>query len=269
MFGPTRNPWNPALSAGGSSGGSAAALAVGSCWLATGTDLGGSLRNPAGWCGVVGLRTTPGLVAAPFIAKAFEPLPPPAPSAWRLASVGGPMGRGVRDAALLLDAMAAGQASSSCGSSSDGGSGGGSYEAAAVSGAREGAAAGAGGRPLQLRVAFSPDLGGITPVDQEVAQICRAAAAWFSSDDQGQDAGGGSKAASSSGGVVEACPDLTHASRMFHVLRAVGSAVMVRLLDLPGAEKILKPECLWQVRYLHAESIGRSGGGLEGAGVAW
>ena len=63
VFGTTKNPWNLSLSAGGSSGGSGAALASGMAWFATGTDLGGSLRNPASWNGVVGLRPTPGLIA--------------------------------------------------------------------------------------------------------------------------------------------------------------------------------------------------------------
>ena len=58
----TRNPWNLDRSAGGSSGGSAAALASGQVWLATGNDLGGSLRTPAGFNGIVGLRPSPGVV---------------------------------------------------------------------------------------------------------------------------------------------------------------------------------------------------------------
>ena len=62
VFGVTRNPWNPALSAGGSTGGGAVALATGMASLAQGTDLGGSLRIPASFCGIAGLRPTPGLV---------------------------------------------------------------------------------------------------------------------------------------------------------------------------------------------------------------
>ncbi len=69
VFGVTRNPWNPALSAGGSTGGGAAALATGMISLAQGTDLGGSLRIPASFCGVAGLRPTPGLV--PTVPSAY------------------------------------------------------------------------------------------------------------------------------------------------------------------------------------------------------
>ena len=64
VFGATRNPWDLRMSVGGSSGGSAAALASGSVWLATGNDLGGSLRTPAAFNGVVGLRPGPGPGAA-------------------------------------------------------------------------------------------------------------------------------------------------------------------------------------------------------------
>lgn len=94
VFGATRNPWNPALSAGGSTGGGAAALATGMVSLAEGTDLGGSLRIPAAFCGVVGLRPTPGLVPRW-----------PSDTPWSLLDVAGPMARTARDVALMLDAI--------------------------------------------------------------------------------------------------------------------------------------------------------------------
>ena len=95
VHGVTRNPWNTNNSAGGSSGGSASALATGQVWLATGNDLGGSLRTPAGFNGVVGLRPGPGVVPRGKRLQAFDTL-------W----VEGPMGRSVADVALMLDAGA-------------------------------------------------------------------------------------------------------------------------------------------------------------------
>jgi amidase len=95
VFGATRNPWNLALSVGGSTGGGAAALACGMIALAEGTDFGGSLRVPAAFCGVVGLRPTAGLVPR------F-----PVPLPWDVGSVQGPIGRPDEDVALMLDAMA-------------------------------------------------------------------------------------------------------------------------------------------------------------------
>lgn len=95
VFGPTRNPWDLGRSAGGSSGGAAAALAAGLLPIADGSDLGGSLRNPAAFCGVVGFRPTPGRVPS-------WPSADPADS----MAVDGPMGRSVGDVALLLSAMA-------------------------------------------------------------------------------------------------------------------------------------------------------------------
>ena len=65
VFGATRNPWDLSRSAAGSSGGAAVALATGTAWLAHGTDMGGSLRNPASFCGVVGMRPSIGRVAYP------------------------------------------------------------------------------------------------------------------------------------------------------------------------------------------------------------
>src|SRR3970282_42496 len=95
VFGATRNPWNLALSAGGSSGGSAAALATGMCAISQGTDLGGSLRGPAALCGAVGFPAKPGVT----------PLYPEV-LAWDSYSVEGPMARTVADTALLLSVMA-------------------------------------------------------------------------------------------------------------------------------------------------------------------
>jgi len=95
VWGATGNPFDPRLNAGGSSGGSAAALAVDMLPLATGSDTGGSLRIPAALCGIVGLRPSPGLV--PNDAKALG---------WSVISVLGPMGRTVEDTALQLAASA-------------------------------------------------------------------------------------------------------------------------------------------------------------------
>ena len=94
VYGLTRNPWDTTKTAGGSSGGSAAALASGQVFLATGNDLGGSLRTPAAFTGVVGLRPSPGLVAR-------GPRYMPFDSLW----VEGPMARCVEDVAMMLDAM--------------------------------------------------------------------------------------------------------------------------------------------------------------------
>ena len=93
-FGPTLNPWDQARTAGGSSGGSAAAVAAGLCCAAVGTDTGGSIRIPASYCGVVGLKPSYGLVAA----KGVFPL------SWSLDHVG-PMARNCRDAAALLETL--------------------------------------------------------------------------------------------------------------------------------------------------------------------
>ncbi|MCY3926660.1 MAG: amidase [Acidobacteria bacterium] len=95
VFGKTRNPWDPSRTCGGSSGGAAAALASGMLPIADGSDLGGSLRNPASFCGGVGFRPTPGRV----------PRVPPE-QGWDDLAVLGPMGRNVADAALLFSVIA-------------------------------------------------------------------------------------------------------------------------------------------------------------------
>jgi len=150
VFGATRNPWNTALSASGSTGGGAAALAARMAPLAEGTDFGGSLRTPAAFCGVVGLRTTAGLVPR-------YPMTMP----WHDQSVAGPMARSAEDCALLLDAMTGLSAKSplSC--------------AAPWKSARERLAK---ARNLRgLRLAYAPDIAGIG-VDEEIERICRTAA---------------------------------------------------------------------------------------------
>ena len=151
VFGATRNPWDLSRSAAGSSGGAAAALACGAAWLAHGSDMGGSLRNPASFCGIVGMRPSIGRVAHTPAAKIDRNL-----------GVQGPMARNVEDVALLLDAMSGEQPADplSLPVLPD------SFRSAARSGKGP------------KRVAYSPDLG-ITPVDPEVAAITRKAAARF------------------------------------------------------------------------------------------
>ena len=95
VFGATRNPWDLARTCGGSSGGAAVALACGMLPIADGSDLGGSLRNPASFCNVVGLRPSPGRVPNWPAMNAFFPL-----------SVLGPMGRTVQDVALQMQVIA-------------------------------------------------------------------------------------------------------------------------------------------------------------------
>ena len=151
VFGITRNPWDTARSAAGSSGGSAVALATGMAWLATGSDLGGSLRNPASFCSVVGFRPTIGRVPVDPGAVAFD----------RIA-VDGPMARNVGDVAMLFDAMVGRDARDpiSLYDPSE------SFEAAADA------------RTVPTRIAFSKDFG-VTPVDPEVATLCERAAGRF------------------------------------------------------------------------------------------
>ena len=151
VFGATRNPWNVTRSAAGSSGGAAVALATGMAWLAHGTDMGGSLRNPASFCGVVGLRPSIGRVARTPSTKIDRTMP-----------VHGPMARNVEDLALLLDTMA--------------GEHPGDPLSLPVLPASFLAAVRGGAQPK--RVAYSHDLG-ITPVDPEVAIITRKAAERF------------------------------------------------------------------------------------------
>ncbi len=146
VFGTTRNPYDLDRSAGGSSGGAAAALAAGMLPLADGSDMGGSLRNPASFCNVVGLRPSVGRVPTW-----------PSTNGWELTSVGGPMARTVGDVALLLSVLAGPSRRAPLSLESPG---------ATFAPPLHGDLAG-------VRVGLSVDLGGAFPVDDAVADVVR------------------------------------------------------------------------------------------------
>src|SRR3954468_18753041 len=152
VFGTTLNPVDPSRSAGGSSGGAACALRTGMVALADGSDMGGSLRNPASFCGVVGLRPSLGRVPAW-----------PTENFWETTATSGPLARNVGDLALLLAVVAGPDA-------------------------RVPTALGGPGsefldpRPADLaglRVALTTDLGGLLEVDKEVRRVVEEAGATF------------------------------------------------------------------------------------------
>ncbi len=155
VFGKTRNPWNTAKSVAGSSGGSAAAVASGQVWLATGSDLGGSLRTPASFNSVVGLRPSPGRVPRGPAEELFDTM-----------AVNGPMARNALDTALFLDAMSEWHVGDPLSLSPP--------SAPFVDQVRQ-------SKPPR-RVGFSQDLG-IVPVENEVTAICEDAARAFESMD--------------------------------------------------------------------------------------
>jgi amidase len=185
VFGATRNPWNPALTCGGSSGGAAVALATGMGPVAQGSDLGGSLRIPAAFCGVVGFRTTPGLIPVY-----------PRELAWDSLSVTGPMARSVADVALLLSVMA------------------GPDDRAPLSYAVD-------TRPFMTavksasvkgwRIAWTPDLNGLIPVDAGVVKVAEGACKVFRS----------------LGATVErACPDFSEVNEIVLATRGLSMVAM-------------------------------------------
>lgn len=185
VLGTTRNPWDTRMNAAGSSGGAAASLAAGEVWLSSGSDHGGSLRTPAAYCGIVGLRPSPGRVASM--------LTPGASVGFITEGVQGPMARSVRDCALFLDAMSGFEPRVPL-----------SYPAPDT--------------PFQeavkratgtVRIAFSPDLNGLLPVESVIA-------------DGLKDALG--KIERAGGVVFEDCPELPNLERTYHVVRSLGFA---------------------------------------------
>jgi amidase len=150
LFGPTRNPWNPSLSPAGSSGGSAVAVATGMVPIAQGTDFGCSIRIPAAFCGIVGIRPTPGLTPNH-----------PMPLAWDPGQVNGALARDAEDAALMLDAIVGFSRLSPISVAPP-------WQSVLAEVERHTGAEG-------LRVAYVSDIAGIG-VDAEVDDICRGAA---------------------------------------------------------------------------------------------
>ena len=156
LFGTTRNPWNLMVTAGGSSGGSGAAVAAAFAPLALGTDLGGSVRIPASFNNLVGIRPAPGRV--PFY---------PTDYAWDtlVPHLVGPLATTVADAALLLSVIAGPD----------------DRDPTSLPEQKMDLVAAASSRTSikGRRIALCLDLGGIVPLDSEVAQLSRAAAARF------------------------------------------------------------------------------------------
>ena len=154
VFGPTRNPHDLRLTPGGSSGGAAAALATGMAWLAPGSDLAGSLRTPASFCGVTSLRPSPGRIASGPTVMPFQ-----------VHSQQGPMARDIADLALFADAMVGESPRAGLGKPPPQQS----FRSAAAS------------PRSPERVAFSIDLG-VTETAPEVADVCNRAMAALERD---------------------------------------------------------------------------------------
>ena len=185
VFGATRNPWNPALTCGGSSGGAAVALATGMGPIAQGSDLGGSLRIPAAFCGVVGFRTTPGLM--PDYPKDL---------AWDSLSVVGPMARTVADVALMLSVMAGPDDKAPLSYAVD--------TSEFLRAVRNPSVKG-------WRIAWTPDLHGLIPVDAEVAKVAEGAIRIFKSL--------GAK-------VEAACPDFSEVNEIVLATRGLSMVAL-------------------------------------------
>jgi amidase len=149
VFGRTRNPWNTALTCGGSTGGGAVSVATGEVWLAQGTDHAGSLRRPGTYCSVVGLRPSPGRVTRGTVNNLFATL-----------SVQGPMARNIADLALFLDTMAGWCPLDPM-----------TYDAPGMSYSQAVAQV----EDFRPRVAFTLDYGGALAIDRESRAICEAA----------------------------------------------------------------------------------------------
>ncbi len=208
VFGPTLNAFDPAWTAGGSSGGAAVALALDMVPLADGSDFGGSLRNPAAYNNVYGFRPSQGLVPGGPGLEVFH----------AQMGVEGPMGRTVRDMALLLDVQA------------------GHHPRAPLSYDGKGSFLEGLDTPISGgRIAWLGDLGGHLPVEHGILDLCEAALARFSD------------AAFTAEPLV---PDFDFEAlwRAFVTLRqATSGCTLKALYDDPAKRGLLKPEAVWEV----------------------
>jgi len=227
VFGPTLNAFDPALTAGGSSGGAAVVLALDMLPIADGSDYGGSLRNPAAYANVFGMRPSQGLVPAGPEKDLF------------ITQIGidGPMGRNVRDVASLLDVQAGHDARAPLSLSTHGG-----FLKALDTPARAG------------RVAWLGDLGGYLPMEDGVLPLCDEAVRRFETAGWQVDA------------IVPAF-DYPALWRAFVALRhATSGSGLKALYDNPAHRALLKPEAIWEVEgalrltapEIHAASVARS-----------
>jgi amidase len=225
VFGPTLNAFDPALTAGGSSGGAAVALALDMLPLADGSDFGGSLRNPAAYNDIFGFRPSQGLVPGGRSPDAF----------YAQMGVEGPMGRNVRDMALLLDVQCGYHPQAPL-----------SYDhpASFLDGLREPAAEG--------HIGWLGNLGGHLPLEPGIVELCEAALIRFRGFS-----------------TEPLLPDVDFEAlwQAFVTLRQASSGSALNILyDDPAKRRLLKPEAVWEAEgarnltapQIHAASVTRS-----------
>lgn len=212
VFGTTANPYALNRSAGGSSGGAAAAIASRIQPLGDGSDMGGSLRNPAAFCNIVGFRPSFGVL--PMV---------PSRHAWAWLARTGPMARDVTDIALAMSVLTGPDPRIPVGCPVD------AAEFAAVA---EPDGAGDSGRPLAgVHVGLSTDFGLGVPVEDEITEVLLAEAKVF---------------AELGAEVQQACPDLTEADLVFDTTRAFDMAISLGQVVAEHGD-LVKPEVHWNV----------------------
>jgi amidase len=209
LFGTTLNPWDRSRSAGGSSGGAAVALATRMLPVADGSDMMGSLRNPAGWNNVYGFRPSVGRVPSGPTPELFL----------QQLSTEGPMGRSVADLAMLLATQAGHDPRAPLSLDGDG-------SAFAASLARD---------PAGLRVGWLGDLDGRLAMEAGVLETCEAALGHLAA--LGCDVG-----PARTGFDLDALWDAWTTLRSFLVAGSLGP-----LLDDPATRDALKPEAIWEI----------------------